>query len=281
MSSQQSFLVVVLGPPGNSITAPTTFSLHISDFFTRNNKKCLVSSRCSIPCSSNCVRGGETEEEEAVKRRKTRSSRERKKERGVIHLYTFSLLYFGLVSKCSCNKKKISNGRLKKLFIKRQWNKKKEPEWPELNERDSCCCCTHDCGKRGCCSFFISSDFTLTFRSIQEIAFRKFDSTIYGIIWFVMGGRQQHVFLPYQIAVRSKVEPVTAYRELDVYRYHLEMFSPPGWRHNFVPNEKLGLPVESSILVEVDTESEIGSAGSPVRQGAGDVHVERQNFNRQ
>jgi hypothetical protein len=48
-----------------------------------------------------------------------------------------------------------------------------------------------------------------------------------------------------------------------------------------VPNEKLGLPVESSILVEVDTESEIGSAGSPVRQGAGDVHVERQNFNRQ
>jgi hypothetical protein len=41
-----------------------------------------------------------------------------------------------------------------------------------------------------------------------------------------MGGRQQHVlFLPYQIAVRSKVEPVTAYQELDVYRYQLEMFS--------------------------------------------------------
>lgn len=116
----------------------------------------------------------------------------------------------------------------------------------------------------------------------EKLRSESSDSTIYGIIWwFVMGGRQHVFFIPYQIAVRSKVEPVTAYRELDVYRYHLEMFSPPGWRHNFVLNEKLGLPVESSILVEVDTESEIGSAGSPVRQGAGDVHVERQNFSRQ
>ena len=36
------------------------------------------------------------------------------------------------------------------------------------------------------------------------------------------------------------------------------------------------LPVESSILVEIDTESEIGSAGSSMRQSAGDVDVERQ-----
>jgi hypothetical protein len=61
-------------------------------------------------------RGGETEE--AVKRRKTRSNRV--KRRGVIHLYTFSFFTLASSQSAAATRKKISNGRLKKLFIKRQ-----------------------------------------------------------------------------------------------------------------------------------------------------------------
>lgn len=238
MSSQQSFLIVVLVRLGIQSPPPQLFPSYFR-FLYRKTKKCLVSSWCSIPCSSDCVRGGggKRRRRKLLKEEKHEAT-EKEKRRGVIHLYTFSFFTLASSQSAAATRKKISNGRLKKLFIKRQCARRRRRRSRSWMRDSSAVAHAHDCGNReAVCSLFISSDFTLTFRSIREIAFRKFDSTIYGIIWwFVMGGRQHVYFLPYQIAVRSKVEPVTAYRELDVYRYHLEMFSPPGWRHNFVLN---------------------------------------------
>ncbi len=123
-----SFLVVVLAP-GNSITAPTTFS-YFRFLKKKQKKKCLVSSWHSCSSELTAWEGGNGGGRSCKRRKTHASSREREKEkREALYLYTFSLFTLASSQSAAATRKKkeekIFERTAEKLFIKRQCGRRR------------------------------------------------------------------------------------------------------------------------------------------------------------